>query len=497
MTVALASQTVNVAFPDIMGAFGIGRDQAQLLATGYFASQTVGMMLAAWLSTVIGERRTYMLALMLFLCGSAMSGLAVDTVSLLGGRVVQGIAAGVVQPLGMAIVFKVFPQGRKGLSMGIYSMGMVLAPSFGPTMGGLAIDLFSWRYVFLLSLPTAFIALLLSNLFLPTSPIPKKLPKFDFLGFALLCMALGGFLMAFSYGQRWGWSSGEIVGLLCFGGLAAIGFVLRQLYGKSPLVNLWLFGNVQFTAAALIAFFTGCAFMSSTFMLPLFVQQVQHYTPLNAGLIMIPAGLSLLILFPLAGRLSDAVPPQYMIYAGLIAFSFSFYLLAGADVNTPFWTLVGFTVLMRAGSAFTRPVTNATALKSLPTELVNQGSSSINFIRKLGAALGTNLIVVFMELRVPFHGDAFAATQTGVSQTGQEMRDALIRLYKEAGVPEVAQNPGALRYLGDVIYEQASTMGFHDAYMVLAAVAFIGIVPAWIMAQSSKRGHAAQPAAST
>ena len=487
MTVALASSTVNVAFPDIMGAFGIGRDQAQLLTTGYFASQTAGMLLSAWLIKAIGERRAYTVALMVFLVGATMSALAQGPDTLLFGRVLQGAAAGAIQPLGMAVTFKVFPQSQKGLSMGIYSMGMVLAPSLGPTMGGLAIDAFSWRYIFLLSLPTAFFALILSNLFMPSRERPKQLPKFDFLGFALLCMFLTGFLMGFSYGQRLGWTSTDILVFFGAGLIGGGGFIYRQLHIPEPLVNLRMFTNTQFALAALIAFFTGCAFLSSTFMLPLFVQQIQHYTPLNAGLMMIPAGLSLFILFPLAGRLSDVVPPQFMIYTGLVAFALAYALLAGADVNTPFWSLVAFTILLRVGTAFTRPVTNATALKSLPTELVNQGASSINFVRKLGAAIGTNCVIVFLEMRIPFHGDAYVAMQTGASQTTLEMRNQLAQLFTEAGVPESARDPGAIQYLSDIIYAQASTMGYHDAFMVLALVAFLGVAPAWGMARLNKR----------
>ena len=491
LTVALAGSTVNVAFPEIMGAFGIGRDQAQLLSTGYFAAQTAGMLLSAWLIEVIGERRTCTIALIAFLRGGLMSGFADESGTLVLGRVMQGVSSGVIQPLGMAVTFRVFPQESKGLSMGIYSLGMVMGPSLGPTMGGLAIAEFSWRAVFLLSLPTAFLALIFCNVFLPTRNLPKELPRFDFLGFLFLCASLFGFLLGFSYGQRLGWTSGDIVGLFAIGIIGGAGCVLRQLYGKSPLVNLALFRNVQFSAAALIAFFTGCAFLSSTFMLPLFVQQIQHYSALDAGLMMIPAGLSLLILFPLAGRLTDLISPQYMIYIGLIFFAAAYALMAQSDVNTPFWTIVGLTLLMRAGTAFTRPVTNTVALKSLPTEMVHQGASSINFIRKLGAALGTNIIIVFLEWRIPFHGDAFTSTQTGASETGQEMSNALMRLFAEAGVPETARDPGVIHYLGDMIYAQASTMGYHDAFMVLAVVALLGVFPACVMAQSggSKRAR--------
>jgi len=487
MTGGLASTTVNVAFPDLMGAFGLGRDQAQLLSTGYFASQTLGMLLSAWLIKAFGERIANIVALSLFTLGAAMSGLAFDPATLIVGRVTQGVSAGILQPLGMAVVFTVFPEGRKSLSMGIFAMGMVIAPTLGPTMGGLAIDLFNWRYIFLLTLPTTILAIILSGFFLPSRPRPRFLPKFDFLGVALLAMALVGLLLGFSYGQRLGWTSDDILLLFAVGILSCAGFIYRQLTIAEPLVNLKLFRNLQFTAAALIAFFTECAFLSSTIMLPLFVQQIQGFTPLYSGLLLVPSGLLMLVLFPLSGRLGDMLPPQYLVYAGLLSYSLSFALMAGMDVNTPFWTVVMFTLVMRAGSAFTRPVTNATALSSLPREQVHQGSSSLNFTRKLGGAVGANAVIVFLELRIPFHGDAFTAMQTSVNQTSRELRDVIVRLFTEAGVPEAAREPGALQFMGDVILAQASTRGFQDAFMVLAIMAFAAILPAMMMARLMKK----------
>lgn len=494
MTGGLASTTVTVALPDIMGAFGIGRDQAQMMTTGYFASQTAGMLLSAWLVRSFGERFACTVVLLVFLLGSGMSGLAHDPTSLMVGRVLAGMAAGVLQPLGMAVVFLVFPAGQKGLSMGVFAMGMIMAPAFGPTVGGLAIDAFSWRYIFLIAMPTAFIALVLAQLFLPSKEFPKKIPRFDFLSFFLLCASLFGLFLGFSSGQRLGWTSTYILSLFAFGLATGIAFVHRQLTMEAPLVNFQLFANVQFTASALVGFCTECAFLSSTLMLPLFVQQIQHFTPLHAGLLMMPAGLSLIVLFPICGRLADFLPPQMLIYSGLLCYAVAFYLMGHADVNTPFWTLVGFTLIMRLGSAFTRPVTNSTALSSIPADLVQQGSSSLNFTRKLGGALGANIVIVFLEQRIPFYGDAFATTQTGTNQTGLEMQGQLERLLSEAGVPEAARSPGALDYLGDVIVAQANTLGFQDTFIILAGLAFSAIIPAYILSHTMKRQRMLAPA---
>jgi EmrB/QacA subfamily drug resistance transporter len=486
MTAILASSTVNVAFPDIMGTFGIGRDQAQLLSTGYFASMTAGMLLSAWLIDWLGERLSYSIALTLFLLGAAMSGSAQTSEILMSGRVLQGTAAGIIQPLTMAVVFKVFPKGSKGMSMGLYSMGMVLAPTLGPTAGGFAIEYFNWRYVFLLTVPSVCLAFIMGNLFMPSRVRPKNFPTFDFLGFGFLSVALFCYMIGFSYGQRMGWGSSEIVGLFILAFVMTVSFILRQLYGPQPLINLKLFLIPHFTAAALISLFTGCAFMASTFMLPLFVQQIQQYTPMEAGMMMIPGGLSLLIMYPVAGRMADALPPQILIYAGLISFSLAFLCLSKADVNTPFWSLVSFTLLIRVGTAFTRPVVNSTALQSLPNALVNQGSGAINFMRQLGAAMGTSMLVVFLERRIPFHSDAFATAQTGTNGLSQAAQGHLVQILGEAGVPEALQEPGALHLLGKMIYAQASTNGFQDTFMALAVVSIVGVLPAMVLALSNK-----------
>jgi DHA2 family multidrug resistance protein len=495
MTVILASSTVNVAFPAIMGAFGIGRDQAQLLSTGYFGAMTGGMLLSAWTIQNFGQRTAFIGALLIFLLGSAMSGLATNTALLSFGRVFQGTAAGVVQPLAMAVTFSVWPSRSKGMSMGLFSMGMVLAPIMGPTLGGLALEYFNWHYVFLLQLPTAAIACVLGILFMPSKEFPKKLPRFDFLGLVLMWTSLCALLLSFSFGQRLGWMSDTIVFGFVLGTAAAIAFIFRQIYGPNPLVNMKLFLVPRFSAAAVISFFAGCAFLSSTFLIPLFVQEIQHYTPLRAGMMMIPGGLSLLILFPLSGRLTDLFPTSYLIYFGLFSFGMAFVLMSTADVNTPFWTFVSFTILIRVGTAFIRPVMNTEALRALPQDLVNQGSGVVNFIRMLGAAIGTNVLVVFLELRVPFHMDAFTSTQIAASRASGELLDQITRLLSEAGVAESIRNPGALHYLGDVIMAQASTLGYQDTFLALGLFAFCGFIPAIYLAQAQRKpGQAASPA---
>ena len=187
------------------------------------------------------------------------------------------------------------------------------------------IEYFSWRYVFFISLPFCVIAAALGMLFMPTRPFPKVIPPFDWLGFGLLCTALLGLMTGIADGQREGWTSDTIVLRLTVGISASVAFIFWELHTPRALLDVRIFSNVEFSATALIAFIFGAGMMGSTYVIPVFVQTIIGFTPLLAGLMMMPAGLMLAFIFPLAGRLSDTMPASTMIIAGLLLFALGFW----------------------------------------------------------------------------------------------------------------------------------------------------------------------------
>lgn len=366
-------------------------------------------------------------------------------------------------------------------------MGMVFAPAIGPTLGGVAIELFNWRYVFFLTLPTGILAAVAGMVFMPSKKLEGRLPSFDYLGFLLLTGALFMLMLALSSGQREGWGSDYIVSLLALGLVSGALFVVWEHFAEDPLLDMSLLRYPRFTAAGIIAFFSGCVFLTSTFLIPVFVQQIQGFTPLHAGLLLMPGGLSLLLFFPLAGRLSDHLPPSLLIGTGMLSYVLAFYWFRGADVNTPFWTLVGWTMFIHIGLALTTPVVNGTALKAVPPELVNQASGAISLMRQLGSAFGMSCVVVFLEARIPFHADAFVARQVEVQGSADALLHTTRQLLSVAGVPEASQYAGALRYFGDVLMAQASTLGVQDAFTVLGVIGLFGLVPTFVLAGARDR----------
>ena len=153
VSMVLAMTTVNVAVPDVMGAFGIGQDKAQWMSSAYSATMTAGMLINAWVTGILGERRAFVGSLVFFSIGALLGGMAPTEDTLIFARVLQGFSAGIAQPLVMATIFTVFPPERRGSAMGVFGLGVVFAPAIGPTLGGLMIEYFSWHYVFFISLP--------------------------------------------------------------------------------------------------------------------------------------------------------------------------------------------------------------------------------------------------------------------------------------------------------------------------------------------------------
>ena len=488
IAVVLSTTIVNVAIPDVMGAFGISQVQAQWISTGFLAAMTATMLLIDWADKAFGQRATMIGSLVLFMLGSILGGIAPDETVLTIARVIQGAAAGIVQPLAMILLFQVFPPDRRGAAMGVFGIGVVLAPALGPWIGGLLIDTFSWHYVFFLGIPFAILGIVLSNLFLPTRMQAGPRPGFDWGGMALLCVFLGFLLNALTNAQRQGWTSDPILAQFMIAALAVAGFVWWEIRTAKPMLDLRLFANLPFSAASLVAFIMGAGLFGSTYLVPLFVQTIQGLTPTQAGLLLMPSGFVLVLVFPIAGRLSDRVPPGYLIGAGMFIFAWSSWLTASVSIDTTVWTLAWWTVVSRIGLGLVFPSLTAGSLKVLPRELIGQGSGAMNFIRQLGGAFGVNLLAVFLERRTMLHADALAATQTSDNPATMDLLARVAGMVRAAGLPDFQQLPAALQFLAQVVSIQANTLAFQDGFLVVTLIFLIALLPTWLL-HRAQRGH--------
>jgi len=394
---------------------------------------------------------------------------------------VQGAAAGIVQPLAMIMLFKVFPPDKRGAAMGIYGVGVVLAPALGPWIGGVLMDAFDWRFVFYMGLPFAGIAIVLANIFLPGREESGPIPAFDFVGVAILSVFLAVLLSTLSNAQRLGWESNIILSGFTISVASAIAFVTWELHTDKPMLDMRLFANFAFSSASIIAFIMGAGLFGSTYLLPVFVQQIQGMTPTQAGLLLMPSGFAMLLVFPVAGALSDRVAAPIMIGIGMLVFAWASWLMTEVNVHTAFWTLAFLTILSRVGLGLVFPAISSGALKVLPPHLLGQGSGASNFVRQLGGAFGVNLLSVFIERRTIMHADAFAATQTSDNATTMELLREVAGLLHTTGLPDSQLMPAAASFLGQTVMIQSSNAAFQDGFFVVCGIFLLALIPTWFM----------------
>jgi len=487
LSAMLTTTIVNVAFPDIMGAFGVGQDRAQLLSTGALAAMTIGMLVNAWLIHSFGQRKTFIVALCIFFCALLIAGMAPNDTVLILARIAQGAVAGMLQPFAMYTIFRVFPSNQRGLAMGFFGMTVLLGPALGPSLGGVIIEHFNWRYIFYVAMPVCVAAAMMGGLFLPTREEQGPRMKFDWTGFCLMTVSMTALLYGLSNGQREGWDSSFVLSLVIFALIGLAIFLYWELTIEHPLVNLRIFTSLPFSASAAVACIFGIGLFGSTYLVPLYVQTLQNFTPLDAGLLLMPAGIIMGICMPIAGFISDRVSARIMVIVGLACFGISSFWLARVDANMTFWSMAWAVVLSRVALAIMKPSLNVAALRALKPEHLSQGAGMINFARQLGGAFGVTLLSMTLDRRTFFHSDTITATQTPGNSTTAEVLRTIRGLLAQTGAPEDLQAAGALHYLGTLIQAQAFTAGFRDSFLVVAIVFVVALVPAWLMGRHHPR----------
>ncbi|MDK8462375.1 MDR family MFS transporter [Marinobacter sp. SS13-12] len=397
MATVLSATVVNVALHDIMLEFGIRQGQVHWLATGFIAAMTTTMLASSWLLDHFGVCKTLATAMFFFTLISLLGGFATSPEQLIAARIGQGAMAGLMQPMGMYLVFRIFPRNRRGQAMGIYGMGVILAPALGPVLGGFLVDQLDWRYVMFAPVPVTLAGVFMAWRFLPV-PVSRPAPyRFDLPGLVLLGATIGLSLDTLNRLQQLSGQEGRILieGLLAAILLAL--FVVRERKARHPLVNIDLLRNSSFVYANLGAMAMGLALFGSTYLVPLFVQTSLGFTATQAGLLMLPAGIVLGMTFPLAGRLADRLSARKLVIFGIVLFATSAVLFALSDLELAFGWLALWTVLGRIGIGFMLPALSTGALNPLAPEQLGAGSSTINFTRQLGGAFGVNIVALTIE----------------------------------------------------------------------------------------------------
>jgi DHA2 family multidrug resistance protein len=477
----LDATIVNVGLPKIMASFGVGLDKIEWVITAYMLAMAVALPTSGWLADKFGYKKLYFIGLFLFTLGSMLCGRSSDENMLIASRVIQGLGAGTIQPLGMAIITREFPPHQRGIALGFWGISAAASVSFGPLIGGFLIDTFSWPLIFDVNIPIGILAMLFT-IVVQGEYINRQTRKFDVVGFISVTIFLPLTLYILSQGNAATNSAGwHAPFILIYGAIALIAlavFITAELTVKEPLLDLRLLKYHNFGIANLILIIFSLGMFGSTFLLPIYLQNSLGYSALQAGSLFLPMGIIQGIVAPISGRISDKLNPKIPLFIGVILFSYSFYL----NSQLSWLTEINFIMLslylrgLAMGLMFTALTT--VSLSEIPREKMAQASAITNSIRQLGGSLGVALLATLLTTRVNYHAQVFGGSiRPGSEVYQQTVTNIKHHLQADAGSSSANAAKQSQYLLLSNLNKQAYIQGIDDDFLLAGLITLIGGIP--------------------
>ena len=474
MLAMLDNMIVGTAMPTIVGELG-GLEHLSWVVTAYTLATAASTPIWGKLGDMYGRKGAFMTSIVIFLVGSALSGMAQNMGELIGFRAIQGLGAGGLMVGVMAIIGDLIPPRERGKYQGMMAGVMALAMIGGPLVGGTITDNWGWRWSFYINLPLGVVALGLISAVLH---LPKKRAKagIDYLGVALLTVGITSIVLVTTWGgTEYAWTSARIMELIGIGVAALIGFVFWQTKAAEPIVPLHIFRSRNFTLMSVIGFITGFVMFGATLYLPLYQQSVQGASATNSGLLLLPMLGAMLVTSMVAGRVTTNTG-KYKVFpvVGSVLMTVGLYLLSTMDTGTSRFMSGVFMAVVGLGMGCLMQITMLVAQNSVEMKDMGVASSSTTLFRTLGSSFGVAIMGALFNNRVQ-HVMAERAGGLGAKIT--EKSAAL-------DAKSLAKLPVEVRDA----YQHAVSAGTHSAFLLGAVVAVGALVAAVFVKEVALRG---------
>lgn len=398
-TVILNNSMLNPTLPTFMAMFNVDAVTVSWILTIYMVATGMTMPLTGFLGDRFGKKRTYILGLTIFMLGSIGSALSQSLGMIIAFRAIQGMAGGLMMPIAMALIFHAFPRNERGLAVGIYGVAAMVAPAIGPTIGGVIIQFFTWPFLFLFNIPFALLGIIFSLKYLKPMERIDDL-KFDYIGFVLITLGIGGILYALGRGSTLELLLSPLSLCLLIGGLLLIiTFIFYERKADQPLLDLTIFKVRTYRISVLITATASIGLFSGIFLLPLLIQQVYHLSEVQTGLLFLPAALVSGIFMTIGGRILDKRGPKYVIPIGLFILGIFTLMLGFNKLTTSFWSILILNAIRSAGLGLSNMPATTAGMNAIPDEKVAQGSAMNNIIRQVTASFSIVFFSIYYEVR--------------------------------------------------------------------------------------------------
>jgi EmrB/QacA subfamily drug resistance transporter len=450
-------------------------NQIQWVVTIALMIQTLLMPMAGWLTALIGSRNVFVACLVVFNAGTVLCSFSWNAESLIFFRAVQALGAGPLQPVAMAILYSAFPTRQRGTAVGLFNLTIALGLIIG-RFGGFLVEIFDWRMIFYMTIPFSVPSALMGFLLIPDT---GRRPQWSVDAWGLLTMAsfLVPLLLALTQGRHEGWDSTYIRALFVLAFLALLAFLAAELRTRAPVVELRLYTNFAFATGSVVNFMVTTLFMSATFLLNIFLQQVYQFTPSQVGMLMFPQGVVYGLGSLWAGQLSDVIDPRFPLVLGLACFALVYYWLGAISALATAGAIMGLLCLRSFSYSCVNAPNMLLSLRTLSEDRVRMATGLFSVARGVAGTLGVALSTAFLEHRREIHAMQLAQAQGLLPLPSQWAMGELQLVFEGAGdVVGMAQlKAGA--HLQNLMLQEATTAAYQDVFLISAAISLISIVP--------------------
>ena len=467
----LDTSIANVSIPDISGDLAVSPDQGTWIITSFAVSNAIALPLSGWLAQRFGEVRLFVAATLLFTLASMLCGLSTNLPMLVMFRVLQGAVAGPMIPLSQSLLLSNYPPDKKGLALALWSMTVVLAPIFGPILGGYITDNLSWPWIFYINVPVGVVSSWMTWNLLKQRETATHRKPIDLVGLLLLVIGVGSLQLLLDKGNELDWfGSHLIVALAVVSAFALTIFVIWELTAEHPVVDLSLFGKRNFTVGAIAISIGYMTFFGGVVVYPLWLQTQMGYTATWAGLSAAPIGILPVFLSPLVGRFMHKTDLRLLTSISFLMFAIVMFWSSGFTTSAGFAQLTLPRFALGLGMALFFIPLMSIILSGLPHSRLASASGLSNFLRMVGGSFGTSLSIAIWDRRESFHHSRLAETVNLMSPVTQQTIAGL----QHAGLTST-QALGVMQY---TLGGQSYVLAMNDVFLLSAGVflSLIGVI---------------------
>jgi EmrB/QacA subfamily drug resistance transporter len=448
--IMLDNTVVNVALPAIQDDLGADLSELQWVVTGYALTFAALMLIGGKVADAYGRRLIFVIGIAVFTTASLWCGLADSSDELIAARVLQGVGAALMNPATLSIIAATFPRHQRGTAIGIWAGVSALALAIGPLVGGLLTEHANWSWIFFVNVPVGILAIVVSFLFIDETR-DETHERLDIPGLATSAIGLFTLTYGLIEANTYGWTSPRILGAFAVAAVALVGFVLLERHQRAPMLPLGLFRNPTYTGANLVTLLVALAMFGIFFFMSLYMQRVLGYSAVQTGAAFLPMTILIILVAPIAGRLSDRIGSRGLMTAGMALISIQLLYFSRLGLDSTFWDLLPAFLVGGIGMSLTMTPSAAAATRNVPVDKAGVGSAVLNASRQVGGSLG----IAIMGAIVAFEAGGRRTPEAFVDgfQSALLVAAAIAAAGSVVAFVLVRPHEGAGRAPGDVVTE--------------------------------------------